>query len=179
MITASSTVAPSKVPSLGGSQEPLTHLDALLGLPASELSDLYAGAAVPRLDEVRGDLRGRMLTTTVLHGAASDFARRWASSRYFPWRGKSFSPRGATAGEGINRVVQDRFRLYRFETSIGPSRAGDFDALHLDYDLPENPSFIRAVEDEIRALTPELWLGQAYLRVGGQRLLVLYFGLAA
>jgi hypothetical protein len=118
-----------------------------------------------------------MLATTVLKGRWAERARRWAGSPYFVWRGKSFSPETESAGEGINRVVLDRFRLYRFETSIGPSKAGDFDALHLDYDLPENPGFIRVIEDEIRELSPGLWLGQAYLRIGGQSVLILYFGL--
>jgi hypothetical protein len=88
-------------------------------------------------------------------------------------------PRDASTGEGINRVGIDRIRLYRFETSIAKSKAGDFDALQLDYDLPDNPGFIRAIEDEIRELSPGLWLGQAYLRIGGQAVLILYFGLSS
>ena len=75
-------------------------------------------------------------------------------------------------------MLVDRLRLYRFETSIGPSRAGDFDALQLDYDLPENPFFIRPIEDELRQLRDGLYLGQAYLRLRGTASLVLYFGLS-
>jgi hypothetical protein len=81
-------------------------------------------------------------------------------------------------GEGINRVFTDRFRLFRFETFIGRSKAGDFDALQLDYDLPENPGIIRAIKDEIRELEPGLWLGQAYFHTKRSDTLVLYFGLA-
>jgi hypothetical protein len=160
-----------------GEEASVTRLDALLDRSVDDLEVLYEKARVPRLGAVRGDLRGRMLATTVLKGRWAERARRWAGSPYFVWRGKSFSPETESAGEGINRVVLDRFRLYRFETSIGPSKAGDFDALHLDYDLPENPGFIRVIEDEIRELSPGLWLGQAYLRIGGQSVLILYFGL--
>ncbi|MGZ5971655.1 MAG: hypothetical protein ACXWP4_28485, partial [Polyangiales bacterium] len=62
-------------------------------------------------------------------------------------------------------------------TSIGPSKAGPFDALHLDYDHPENPFFIRAIQDEIRTVAPGLWLGQAWLRARGNTHLALWFAL--
>ena len=153
-------------------------LDDLLALDAPELDLLYRDARVPRLEDVRGDLRGRMLATTVLGGRAANAVRAFASSSVFPWRGKSFTPFDAMRGEGINRVVSDRWRLYRFETSLGRSRAGDFDAVQLDYDLRENPFFIRPIKDEIRELATGLWLGQAWLAVGDAPKLVLYFGLA-
>jgi hypothetical protein len=104
--------------------------------------------------------------------------RAFAGSKAFPWRGKSFNPKGEISGEGINRVISDRFRLFRFETFIGPSKAGDFDALQLDYDLPTNPPVIRSIKDEIRELEPGLWLGQAYLKTRTRNILWLYFALA-
>jgi hypothetical protein len=118
-----------------------------------------------------------MLATTVLGGWPAKLVRAWASSGLFVWRGKSFRPGAADEGEGINRVIDDRLRLFRFETFIGPSRAGSFDALQLDYDLPSNPFFIRAIKDELRELQPGLWLGQAWLVARGRETLVLYFGL--
>ena len=77
---------------------------------------------------------------------------------------------------GARKTFEQR-RLYRFETTVEPSLAGDFDAVKLDYDLPENPFFIRAIRDEIRELSPGLYLGQAYARTGGAFRLWLYFGL--
>jgi len=155
-------------------------LDDLLALSPSALSELYAGASVPRLDSVSGDLRGRMLAWPgVARGPVAGLLRRWAASSRFPWRGKSFTP-DQEKGEGINRVLVDRFRLYRFETFIGRSRAGDFDALQLDYDRPDNPFFIRPIRDEIRELSPGLYLGQAWLEIGARPpTLVLYFGLTS
>ena len=152
-------------------------LDALLDLSCPQLERLYAEATVPALREVAGDLRGRMLATTVLPEPVARLARAWAGSSAFVWRGKSFHPHDETRGEGINRVAVDRLRLYRFETSIGPSRAGPFEALQLDYDLPENPFFIRPIKDELRQLREGLYLGQAYLRLRDRDALVLYFGL--
>jgi len=154
------------------------HLDYLLRLSADQLHALYTGSRVPRLSDVHGDLRGRMLAIPALHATLARLPRAWASTSSFPWRGKSFQPLSEDRGEGINRVVSDRFRLYRFETFIGKSRAGDFDAVQLDYDLPENPFFIRPIKDEIRELGPGLYLGQAWLAIGSRGpLLALYFAL--
>lgn len=160
-------------------------LDRLLALDTTELETLYRQASTPRLEDVGGDLRGRMLAwpslahRPLLQGALRSFA---STEHAFPWRGKSFTPpvsaRVVGRGHGINRVIVDRVRLFRFETFLGKSKAGDFDALHLDYDLPGNPPVIRSIQDEIRELEPGLWLGQAYLHTSRRDLLWLYFGLA-
>jgi hypothetical protein len=156
-------------------------LSDLAALGSAEARALYESARVPRLADVHGDLRGRMLA---LEGTSNGwFARalrafaRWS---LFPWRGKSFTPLSEDHGEGINRVFSDvkPRRWFRFETRIARSRAGDFDALHLDYDNPENPFYIRAIKDEIREVAPGLYLGQAYLVTNRKSRLVLYFGLA-
>jgi hypothetical protein len=49
--------------------------------------------------------------------------------------------------------------------------------VHLDYDHPGNPFFIRAIHDELRRLRDGLYLGQAYLIRPGTPRLLLYFGL--
>jgi hypothetical protein len=154
-------------------------LDDLLALDGSALEALYQSARVPRIADVEGDLRGRMLAVVRLPSALSGPIRSFASSEVFPWRGKSFQPLTADRGEGCNRVIRDGWKLYRFETFIGPSRAGAFEALQLDYDLPSNPFFIRAIKDEIRELRPGLWLGQAWAQIRGTAHLVLYFGLTS
>jgi hypothetical protein len=110
-------------------------------------------------------------------GLAADLVRALGNWDRFPWRGKSFSPRSADNGEGINRVLSDRFKLFKFTTFVAPSRAGAFESVQLDYDHPGNPFFIRAIKDEIRELRPGLYLGQAYLHLRDTDRLVLYFGL--
>ncbi len=154
-------------------------LDDLLALDAPELDALYRGASVPDLAGISGDLKGRMLALPALKPPVSNAIRAFASSSRFPWRGKSFTALGAGKGEGINRVIRDRWKLYRFETFVGPSRGGPFDAVQLDYDLPTNPFFIRPIKDEIRELSPGLFLGQAYLQLPSATHLVLYFGLTS
>jgi hypothetical protein len=159
----------------------LRKLDALLDLSCPALEKLYREARAPRIGQVAGDLRGRMLAWPSLEArpGMAGALRAFAGARSFPWRGKTFSPRGEVSGEGINRVVSDRFRLFRFETFIAPSRAGDFDALQLDYDLRGNPPVIRSIKDEIRELEPGLWLGQAWLKTKKREILWLYFALAS
>jgi hypothetical protein len=168
----------------------ITSLDDLAALTADQLLSVYRAATTPVFTQVAGDCRGRMLA---LHGLRPGFIaralRRFAAWRQFPWRGKSFtastrrpgSVPGSDVGEGINRVFSDvkPRRWFRFETSIGRSRAGDFNAFHLDYDNPGNPFYIRAIQDEIRQVAPGLFLGQAYLVTRKRARLVLYFGLDA
>jgi hypothetical protein len=154
-------------------------LDDLLQLDAPALEALYRGARVPRIADVKGALRGRMLAVVGMPEALVAPVRAFAGSSVFPWRGKSFQPVDADRGEGINRVISDRMTLFRFETFVGPSRAGAFDAVQLDYDKPSNPFFIRAIKDEIRELRPGLWLGQAYAEIKSKPHLVLYFGLTS
>jgi len=167
-------------------------LDSLLDRSDRELAELYRKAAPPRVAEVAGDLRGRMLAWPMLASRprVARLVRACAASERFPWRGKTFAPPRPTAttradrrgaepsGGGDNRVLSERLHLFRFETFVARSRAGDFDAVQLDYDLPGNPPIIRSIKDEIRELEPGLWLGQAYLRAFGREHLWLYFALA-
>lgn len=159
------------------SSETPRALDELLEKSPSELEALYATAFVPRIDVLRGDLRGRMLAAPIVSPRVRPVLRVIARMKGFPWRGKSFRAHGIDRGEGINRIVSDRFKLFRFDTFIARSRAGDFDAVQLDYDRPGNPWIIRRVKDEIRALRDGLYLGQAYFVTSGKPHLVVYFGL--
>jgi hypothetical protein len=171
--TAPETRRPSPPPAV-------RTLDDLARLTAREARALYESARTPRLTEVRGDLRGRMLALEgTSNGWLARALRALARWSLFPWRGKSFTPFSESRGEGINRVFSDvkPRRWYRFETHIARSRAGDFDALHLDYDHPRNPFFIRAIKDEIREVAPGMYLGQAYLVTKRKSRLVLYFAL--
>lgn len=152
-------------------------LDALLDLEHAELVRLYETATLPRLDAISGDLRGRMLAVPALPDVVTFLPRAWARGATFPWRGKSFTPRTSERGEGINRVILDRLKLFRFETFAGPSRHDGRPAIQLDYDHRGNPGFIRRVEDEIREIRPRLFLGQAWMRLRGTPHFVLWFAL--
>ncbi len=153
-------------------------LDDLLDLDVPTLQALYEGASVPKIGDLHGDLRGKMLTSPLGGKGLARVMRSLGGWERFPWRGKSFTPHDDARGEGINRVFTDRNKLFRFDTFIGKSRAGAFDALQLDYDNPKNPPFIRIIKDEVRTLRPGLFLGQAWIVARKKETLGLYFALA-
>jgi len=104
--------------------------------------------------------------------------RRLAAGRFFPWGGKSFSASSNHTGAGINRVhLAGRHQLFPFHTRRGPSRIDGEPALILDYDLTDNPSLIRKIHDEIREVSPGVFLGPAMWRAEAGAVLVLWFAL--
>jgi hypothetical protein len=153
------------------------RLDDFLDMTHEELAALYAHAPAPRVETLLGDMRGRMLAVPALPDSVTRGPRAWARTASFPWRGKSFWPVAEGRGEGKNRVVSDRLKIYRFTTKVAPSRDDGQPAVELDYDHPDNPFFIRAIEDEIREIRAGLYLGQAWLRVRGKKHFVLWFAL--
>jgi hypothetical protein len=162
-------------------------LDDLARLDARALERVYRAAKTPRVEDLEGRLRGRMLAVAGAPGVAA-LGGLLERANLFPWQGKTFQTLAPGHGEGLNRVLGDRASWFRFTTSVGKSRAGDFDAVQLDYDHPENPALVRAIRDEVREVAPGLWLGQAYFELRTKLLfvvnvnvparLVLYFALA-
>lgn len=158
----------------------LRSVDALLGKPLHELEALYAAAICPEISALDGEGQGRMLAVT---GWGSKFPLgRWlpklAGGHYFPWKGKNFAPCTDASGEGINRTLSHRWplRLFRFETEIAHSLYDGAPAYVLDYDLSSNPGFIRRIRDEIRQISPDVFLGQAWIRMNDYHF-ALYFGI--
>ena len=149
-------------------------LDDLLALDAEALRSLYEGAA-SRVADVAGDLRGRMLAIPSLRGPLAGLVRA-GGLQPLPLAGQDVLPPHDETEARASTASSATLELLRFETFVGPSRAGAFDAVQLDYDLPANPFFIRAIKDEIRELRPGLYLGQAWVQLG-QTHLGLYFGL--
>ena len=166
---------PSEIPV--SSARNVSSVQDLCDLEHPELVQLYKHGTPPDFAALSGDLRGRMLAAPALPEFITRPARAFARTDYFPWRGKSFRQLGDDHGEGINRIFVDALKLFRFETRVTPSRHDGKPAVELNYDLPENPFFIRAIEDEIREVRPGLYLGQAWLRLGLARHFVLWFGL--
>lgn len=159
-------------------------LDDLAQLGSDELDALYRGAKVPTsMRAADGALIGRMLAVRgVPRGLASPL-RRWAASPSFLWEGKTFQADSDTRGSGINRVhvpgVFGRQNLFPFETSFAPSAIDDKPTLVLDYDLSVNPGYIRKIHDEIREVSPGIFLGPAMWKRGSKKALILWFGLDA
>jgi hypothetical protein len=156
-------------------------LDALAALDVAALGRLYAGGRAPaRLDALDGHPRGRMLAVRGLdRGRLFAALRRLAGAAAFPWGGKSFTATARDAGSGANRVhLGGRHQLFPFETRIAPSVVDGAPSVVLDYDLPDNPGFIRAIHDEVREIEEGLYLGPAmWKRAGHEPAFVLWFAL--
>jgi hypothetical protein len=163
---------------------PSHDLDSLARLSFAELDALYRNATVSsNMHVTDGALRGRMLAVRGIPGVIASRLRAWAASSSFVWEGKTFEASSDTRGVGHNRVrvpgVLGRQNLFPFATSFGPSAIDGKPTLILDYDLDVNPSYIRAIHDEIREVAPRLLLGPAMLKRGSDKTLVLWFALDA
>jgi len=155
-------------------------LDALSRMDSEALGRLFAeGTAPESLTELDGHPRGRMLAVRRLdRGPLSRVLRGVAAAARFPWGGKSFRARDASEGTGVNRVhLGGRHQLFPFETRIDASAVDGAPAVVLDYDLPDNPGFIRAIHDEVRRVDRGLYLGPAMWKTDGGPVLVLWFAL--
>lgn len=161
---------------------PSVEIDmALLGrLSSSELDTLYRSAPAPRtLTELNGQPKGRMLALVAPldRGASFGLIERFASSRAFPWDGKSFDAKeGAAKGSGINRALL-LGDVFQFDTFMAPSVVDGKPALILDYDKPSNPGFIRKIHDELRQVAHGLYLGPAMWKSASGPKLVLHFAI--
>jgi hypothetical protein len=154
-------------------------LDDLAALEPDELMMLYRQARTPTLAELDGKMTGRMLAVPrAQEPHVKALLEKFARSRVFPWQGKTFSHETADHGHGVNRLLGERVTWFRFHTFVGPSNAGDFDAVHLDYGHDGNPPVVRKVKDEVREIAPGLYLGLAYLAMRDGLHLGCFFGIA-
>jgi len=154
-------------------------LDDLAALDADQLMKMYVDARTPRIEDLDGKLTGRMLAVPKLQKpSVAKAIEKFSRSRVFPWQGKTFQHETESHGHGVNRLLGERVSWFHFETFIGRSKAGDFDAMHLDYGHSGNPPLIRSVQDEVREVAPGLWLGLAYLHMKDGDHLACYFGVA-
>ncbi|MFT3764947.1 MAG: hypothetical protein QM820_05430 [Minicystis sp.] len=155
-------------------------LDSLAELDVDALGPVYAAGTVPgSLAVLDGHPRGRMLAVKTLdHGTIAGALRSFSGASTFPWGGKSFAAEGATSGTGINRVhLFGRHQLFPFETRFAPSVIDGRETIVLDYDLPDNPYLIRKIHDEIREVSPGLFLGPAMWKTKDGHAFVLWFAL--
>jgi hypothetical protein len=177
--TATAKATTAAAPTASGTRAtPALTLDDLAKKTVAELTALYQAGTVPAsLAALDGSPRCRMLSIVGIdRGPIAGAIRGFSASSRFPWAGKSFTARTAEEGEGINRVrlAGDR-RWYPFATRVEPSAIDGNPAILLDYDLVQNPFFIRRIRDELREISPGLFLGPAMADVGAKPKLILYY----
>ncbi|HTQ43329.1 MAG TPA: hypothetical protein VMI75_11275 [Polyangiaceae bacterium] len=160
-------------------QGPALDLDALSRMDVAALGELYTRGSHPaQVDALEGNPRGRMLAVRTLdRGVAAGAIRSVAGASFFPWGGKTFAGRG-TNGTGVNRLhLLGRHQLFPFHTRIAASAIDGAPCIALDYDLPDNPGVIRKIHDEVREVSPGLFLGPAMWKAAKGPTLVLWFAL--
>jgi hypothetical protein len=160
----------------------------LQGRSAAELEGLFARGAAPD-PPLDGRYDGALLHMTLPPGAGFVFER--LAGLWLPWLGKRFDA-AAQSGENVFDMSAYRtgerltpaayrawwpedvssYRALRFRTSLG---AGALDpgleVLRIDYDLADNPPPLRRIVDELVAVQPGVYLGQAiWRRAGSHRL---------
>src|SRR5206468_7825710 len=79
------------------------------------------------------------------------------------WIGKTFD---ATRATGKNRMQtpQGVELRYPFRTEVGPGVADAIQVVKIDYDIAENPWWLRRVLDEIVQVGPNHFLGKVHVR---------------
>lgn len=92
------------------------------------------------------------------------------------WIGKTFDAKTAT-GRNRMQAPQGIELKYPFRTWIGPGVADAVQVVKIDYDIPENPMWLRGILDEIVQVEPNHFLGKVHLRLGPAHLTVGYFEL--
>jgi hypothetical protein len=137
-----------------------------------DLHALYDDADAP--DELpEGETRG-----AVLAGRGPTNSSVWRrAARYAPWSGMRL---GETAGapeeDGINRLGYGPLTFERYGFEAYAERGADGGALVLDYDVPENPYALRRLKERVRRVD-DVYLGKAYLRVGGSEVFLHYYAM--
>jgi hypothetical protein len=158
-------------------------LDDLSRMRSEELERLYKKGRLPAsLSALNGPLTGRMLAVKKLESErVAGPLRRFAGSKKFVWGGKTFSSRTDREGDGINRInapgVLGRQNLFPFTTRFATSEIDGKNAIVLDYDHPENPAYIRKIHDEVREVSPGVYLGPAMWKAKQGPVTVLWFAL--
>ena len=176
-------LSPQTAHATTSSRSSVHTLDTLAQRSSDELDALYRAATVSQtMHAADGALVGRMLVVRGVPGPIAKRLRRWAGSRSFMWEGKTFSASSDTKGVGLNRVfipnVFGHQNLFPFDTLFGPSAIDGKPTLILDYDLDVNPGYIRHIHDEVREVSPGLFLGPAMWKGARDRkTLVLWFAL--
>lgn len=144
----------------------------------AQLDRTYRNASFPNTDRLKGDFQGsvpKVRSDTYLASAFKPI-ETMSNQGVLPWLVKSFYSTGDSV-EGINRILLDRLKLFKFETFKGSSLFDSRECLVLDYDIPENPFFMKFIRDELRQVHENLFLGQMYLTTPLTDTSVLYFAL--
>lgn len=137
---------------------------------------LFYAARAPRMEQMRGEYRARVLSGGVLGGSTAYFTHHvFPTGRLTPgtvWLGKAFQPGEMNEGWGYNIFMHTKngreFRTRKMITWVGPTVIGTdmSDSLHLDYGV-YNGGVVRSMHDEVRMVNDNLFICAGYLGFSG------------
>lgn len=137
---------------------------------------LFYAARAPRLEEMQGEYRAKVLSGGVLDGPTGYFTHHvFPTGRLTPrfeLLGKAFMPGEMNEGWGynmfLNRKTGETWRGLKMLTFVGPTTIGtDASAsLHLDYGV-YNGGVVRSMHDELRRVNDNLFICAGYLGFSG------------
>jgi hypothetical protein len=170
----SPTIEPRRQPPSGR----IFHsLDELGQLGLIVLEQLYRNSHAPDPMELQGAHRGRLLGFRGPFLPFDKLLRPVVAVPWFLWQGKVFD---FDRGQGMNRLnLGTERRALPFDLTMGSSLLDGSPCLIIDYDRADNPSFLRPVRDELRALGTGgegLFMGPSFWR-GRKSHLLMFFGL--
>lgn len=115
-------------------------------------------------------------------------------SLWLPWKGKWFDSKNNT-GDNIVPVFLVPFiklkigkdpetkkefegvHMFPFKTSIQKGLKDNIKVLRLDYNIPQNPSTVRKVIDELVKVGKDSYLGKAHIKEGDSFRTIAFFSL--
>lgn len=155
------------------------QLDDLINRNRTQLDELYHMATTPRVVEVIGKTRGRILSGAIPWLLTAQSGRYLVNQPWLLWRGAQFEPINSQHGRGAHRFGLGRWerQALPFETAVTAPLFGRDDVLMLGYDLPGNPPGARRFRDDLKKLRDGLYLGATFFYWGGVHRFIAYFGL--
>lgn len=152
--------------------------DTLSRMHSDDLEALYRSGTSPSDLAVLGAAtNGRMLAIRGLESGPIGAVLRAVAKRNI-WVGKKFVTNpGGQNGHGANRIRLGQ-EAFRFVTRIGKSVLDGHDTVVFDYDLPGNSALARTPYDELREVSPGVFIGPVMRRTRtGSYTTVLWFAL--
>lgn len=123
-----------------------------------------------------------------------EFLALLLSKFYIPWKGKYFYADTKTGNnllpfsiqpvvavkygkESILKKDREGFHAFTFKTSSEKGLENNLQVLRLNYNISENPEFVREVVDELICVGSKEYLGKAYFKKNESVRLIAYFRL--
>lgn len=162
---------------------PVLTLDELSALRCRDLRALFQEGLVPeRFSALNGRPKGRLLAFEYLdRGPLFSITKTVANLRGFPWDGKSFASTGKRCGIGHNRInlLVREAEWFHFKTRVDKSGLDGKSCIRVDYGVPENPWPVNRLRDELREVSPGLYLGVMLWQAGYRAHPLLWFAIDA